>query len=375
MTIDTQEFCEELQNIGFELFCGVPDSLLRDFCAYLSDDLNKLQNVITANEGNAVGMACGYHVATGKAAVVYMQNSGEGNAVNPLLSLADPDVYGIPMLLLIGWRGEPGIPDEPQHVKQGKVTLSLLEVMGIPYEVLNPSIWEEQLQRVVSEMVMGSRPVALVVSKGTFSRWSIESDRSDSLLSREDVLRVILERVGPDDLLVSTTGKESREVFELRETRGETHDQDFLAVGGMGHTLSIAFGMALGQPSKVIWCLDGDGSMLMHLGSLATYGQVWPSNLRYIVNVNGVHESVGGQPNAARTLDVTSLLHACGLNRVTGASRRSEITKGMGQLNTGEIQALVIHTRQGSRDDLGRPTLSPAENKRAIMQRVGVRPV
>lgn len=370
-TIDTQAFYDELVARGLDFFCGVPDSLLANLCSCVFDNAPRERNIITANEGNAVGLACGYHVATGRCGVVYMQNSGEGNIVNPLLSIADPDVYSIPMLLVVGWRGEPGVHDEPQHVKQGKVTCELLEAMGVPWQVLDPEDWRAQLDWACDAMTEGSRPVALVVRKGAFSAYPFAQEVSADPLSREDALEVILDHIGADDLVVSTTGKESREVFEIRERRGEGHDADFLTVGGMGHTLSIAAGMAVGAPSRTVWCLDGDGSMLMHLGSLPVMAQRWPENLRYVVNVNGAHESVGGQPNVAADIDVPGLLAACGLGTAVEARTADEVARGMEALSDNTARALVLHTHQGSRDDLGRPTVSPADNKRAMMRRIG----
>lgn len=371
VTIDTQAFYDELVVRGLDFFCGVPDSLLANLCSCIFDNTPTERNVITANEGNAVGLACGYYVATGRCGVVYMQNSGEGNIVNPLLSIADPDVYGIPMLLVIGWRGEPGVHDEPQHVKQGKVTCDLLEAMGVPYQVLDPDCWEQQVVWAADAMTMGSRPVALVVRKGAFSAYPFHAEVTLDPLSREDALEVVLDHVGTDDLVVSTTGKESREVFEIRERRGQGHDADFLTVGGMGHTLSIAAGMAIGRPDRTVWCLDGDGSMLMHLGSLPVMAQRWPGNLRYVVNVNGAHESVGGQPNVAADIDVVGLLAACGLGRAIEARTAGEVAAGMEVLSSGEARAMVLRTHQGSRDDLGRPTVSPSDNKLAMMRRLG----
>lgn len=365
--IDTRGFVRRLTERGLDLWAGVPDSLLKDLCACASRELGD-RFLITANEGAAVGAACGWHVSTGRAAVVYMQNSGEGNAVNPLLSLADPDVWGVPMLLIIGWRGEPGVPDEPQHARQGRVTLALMEAMGTPYEVLDPNRWEKQVDGLLAAMLDGSRPVALVVRRGVFAPHSFVPEASGDPLTREGALTVALDHVEPDDLVVSTTGKESRELFELREARGEAHDRDLLCVGGMGHTLAVAWGMAVGQPGRTVWCLDGDGSMLMHMGSLAVFGRAWPANLRYIVNVNGAHESVGGQPNVAGEIDVPGILRACGLGEALVARTTSEVAAGMAALAAGGARAIVLRTRQGSRNDLGRPTVSPAANRRDIMR-------
>ena len=368
--IDPTQFVDHLRAKGLDLWAGVPDSLLKDLCSAASETLGE-RFVISANEGNAVGAACGWYVGTGRPAVVYMQNSGEGNAVNPLLSLADPDVYGMPMLLVIGWRGEPGVPDEPQHRKQGKVTISLLDAMGVPFEVLDGDRWESQVDGLLHTMREQSRPVALVIRKAAFESHPFEPAVTDDPLSREDALAAVLEYVGPDDLVIATTGKCGREVFELRETRGEGHERDLLCVGGMGHTLSVAWGMALGQPDRPVWCLDGDGSMIMHMGALAVCGQAWPHNLHYVVNVNGAHESVGGQPNVASRIDVPAIIKACGLGDALVARTTDEIASGTAALVRGDAHALVLHTHQGSRDDLGRPTVTPSDNMGAMMALIG----
>ena len=369
MTIDPRDFYDELVAGGLDLFCGVPDSLLKNLCACVSDAAPAERNVITANEGNAVGVACGYHVATGRAAVVYMQNSGEGNAVNPLLSIADPDVYSIPMLLVIGWRGEPGVHDEPQHVKQGKVTCGLLEAMGVPYEVLDPGGWRGQLEALLAQMREGPRPVAAVVRKGLFGPYPFEAEDNGAPMTREEALEALLGRLGDGDLVVSTTGKTSREVFEIRERRGQGHANDFLTVGGMGHTSSIAYGMALGCDADV-WCVDGDGSFLMHMGAFPVMAQQMPANFKYVLNVNGAHESVGGQPTVGQRIDVPAILRASGFAEVLEASTPAGIEAGVEALRAGARRALVITTHQGSRDDLGRPTTTPQENKRAMMAKI-----
>lgn len=369
--IDTKEFYDALLKHGTEIFAGVPDSLLANLCACIKENTPKEKNIITANEGNAVALCGGYYLATGKYGVVYMQNSGEGNAVNPLLSLADPDVYSLPMLLIIGWRGEPGKHDEPQHVKQGKVTLGLLEAMGIDYEILEDD-YTPQLDKAFKAMEEGKKPYALVIRKGTFSPYSIKKAVSDLPLTREDALKVIMSNLGDDDIIVSTTGKTSREIFEIREARNQGHSNDFLTVGSMGHTASIAYGMSLGT-NKDVYCIDGDGSFIMHMGSLGVIGADIPSNFKYILNDNEAHESVGGQPTCSPTLDIPSILKGCGFKDVAVASTEEEIVKGLKLLKEKKGCALVLHTRQGSREDLGRPTKTPIENKQAFMEKLGVK--
>lgn len=366
-SVDPREFCSELVGEGLDFFAGVPDSLLKDFCACLADVVPAERNVIAANEGAAVGMACGYHLATGHVGVVYMQNSGEGNAVNPLLSLADPEVYAVPMLLVIGWRGEPGVRDEPQHAKQGRVTCELLEAMGVPYEVLDEEGWRPQLSALVKVMRAESRPVALVVRKGTFSSHPFAAEAGGYPMTREGLLEAVLGQLGEGDFTVATTGKEGRELFELREARGEGHDHDFLTVGGMGHASSIAFGLALGADADV-WCLDGDGAFLMHMGSLAVAGQKAPSNFKYVLNCNGAHESVGGQPNVGFAVDASAILRACGFDVVVEASTPDEVVDGVHVMRDAGPAAMVVRTRQGSRSDLGRPAVPPRDNKAAMMR-------
>lgn len=364
--INVEEFVDYLRFRGLNLWAGVPDSLLKDLCACASNSLEE-KFVITANEGNAVGVACGWHVATGEPAVVYMQNSGEGNAINPLVSLADRNVYSIPMLLVIGWRGEPGVQDEPQHVKQGQVTLSLLESLGIHYEVLEETLWRHQLNGLLSMMIESSSPVALVIRKNTFTPYSFEAKSIDAFFTREEALRAILRKTRSDEFTVSTTGKESRELYSVREERIENHDKDFLCIGGMGHTLSVAWGLARGHPNSLVWCLDGDGSMIMHMGSLAVFAQAWPKNLRYIVNINGVHESVGGQPNVANHIDVAGILRSCGFENVVEAQLLVEVERGMDACRYNDVYAMVIYTQLGSRSDLGRPNIPPCRLKESMM--------
>lgn len=372
--IDPKEFYDQLNNAGAGLFCGVPDSLLKEFCACVTDVAPAGSHVIAANEGNAVGMACGNYLATGRFGVVYLQNSGEGNVVNPLLSLADGEVYGIPLLLVVGWRGEPGIHDEPQHVKQGRVTCDLLQAMEIPYAVLNPDpdLWRHQLSGLLDTMKRESRPVAVVVRKGTFAPYAFTPANNQAPLSREQALEVVLGQLGDDDFVVSTTGKTSREVFEIREARGQGHANDFLTVGGMGHTSSIAFGMALGT-DRDVWCIDGDGSFLMHMGAFPVIAQNAPANFKYVLNNNGAHESVGGQPTVGSDIDVPGILRASGFARVYEARTEDEIAAGMKALRREARAALVITTHQGSRPDLGRPTTTPQQNKLDMMAKLGSR--
>lgn len=362
-------FFESMKHAGIKFFAGVPDSLLSSFCACIDDQSNAGEHVITANEGNAVALAAGFHLATGQYAAVYMQNSGLGNAINPLTSLADSEVYKIPLLLIIGWRGEPGKKDEPQHVKQGRITPEQLELLEIPYWVLeadsNPN---EMLDAAIERMRSTSAPVALLVRKNTFTQY--KSQRQSGLnasLHREDALRQLLQ-LADDDLVVSTTGKTSREVFELR-IESRQAQRDFLTVGAMGHTASIALGVALGNPNRRVICLDGDGSALMHLGALPIIGSTKPENLIHVLLNNAAHESVGGQPTVADKVDFSALSKACGYADYRVADSLEGLQHAWLELahQRGPVM-LEVRIAIGSRMDLGRPTSTPEENKLAFMQ-------
>lgn len=368
MPIKIEEFYSCLVDRGYDFFAGVPDSLLKSFCAYAKEHAPEGKFLITANEGNAVGIAAGYHIATGRYGVVYMQNSGLGNAVNPLLSLADKEVYSIPMLLVVGWRGEPGVKDEPQHVKQGAITNGLLETMGIDYAVLDGNNYESQIEQARIKMERTNCPFALVVRKGMFSDYAIRIDDAGYELKREDAIARILDSINDKDFVVSTTGKTSRELFEIRESRHQGHARDFLTVGSMGHASSIALGMSYGT-DHAVWCIDGDGAFLMHMGALPAVTKSLPQNFKYIINVNGAHESVGGQPTAGFDLDIPGILLASGFRIVEEAETSSEIAGAMEVLANALVPAaLVLYTKQGSRSDLGRPSVGPQENKRVMME-------
>ncbi len=364
--IETSKFYDYLITKGIDTFFGVPDSLLKDICAYITSHTPKEKHIITANEGNAVALAAGHYLSTGNPAMVYLQNSGIGNIVNPLISLADEDVYQIPIIFMIGWRGEPGTKDEPQHKKQGKITLELLEVLGVKTVIL-----EDDYERVIDEAINYTKKtlksLAIIVKKDTFSKVKLELPKNQFLISREEALEVIIEQIDTKSVIVSTTGKTSREVFEIRQKRGETHERDFLTVGSMGHTSQIALGIALSN-KKDVYCIDGDGSMLMHLGGLAVSTSVIPKNFKYIVINNGAHESVGGQPTVALNLKTKKLFEGLGYSKVFEARSIEEIQQIFPKFKRKRKSALVVYVNQGSRDDLGRPTSIPIENKEALMK-------
>ncbi len=368
--ISPEKFYRALKSKGVDLFAGVPDSLLKNLCAYLDDHCQKGEYIITANEGNAVALCAGYYLATGKVAAVYMQNSGLGNTVNPLVSLTDPEVYRIPLLLIIGWRGEPGVKDEPQHIKQGRITKGQLDLLEIPHWILNEdSKFEEILEKAFEFLKLKNSAAALLIQKGTFSSYkSKRNPATDSSMKREDALREILALSDKNDLIVSTTGKTSREVFELRKERGEKQC-DFLTVGSMGHTSSIALGVALGNPNRRVICLDGDGSAIMHMGALPIIGSLKPSNLVHVLLNNAAHESVGGQPTAAGKMDFSGISKACGYKGYQIAKDTQSLKSCWQNLSLSNCpHMLEIRIITGSRADLGRPTSTPEQNKKTFME-------
>lgn len=368
--IEPAFFYDALVRYGTDFFTGIPDSLLKSFCAYITDHAGERRHIIPANEGAAVALACGYHLATGKIPLVYMQNSGIGNAVNPLLSLADPEVYRIPLLLLIGWRGEPGIPDEPQHLKQGKVTGALLEAMGIPAVILGDTeaAVHQQLASVYQEMAHTQAPYALVVRKDTFAPYALsKTEASQGGMSREEAIEAILNSSGPETLFFSTTGMASRELYEVRDRFHLGHERDFLTLGSMGHASQIALAVALHRPNRLVTCLDGDGAALMHLGALAIIGtQKQLRNFRHILLNNGAHDSVGGQPTVALEIDLPGIARACGYKAVYSAATREELGALVAAKQEGPT-FIEVRVRKGARKDLGRPRSSPEENKEAFM--------
>lgn len=355
--VDAGAFVAGLESGGVDFFTGVPDSLLKSFCAYLTDAC-EARHVIAANEGGAVALAAGHYLATGRPVLVYMQNSGQGNAVNPLASLSDPDVYSIPTVLLVGWRGQPGVKDEPQHVKQGKVTVSLFETLGIPTDILPDTTARAVAcaRKAVKRAMRERRPVALVVRKGTLADYALRSRRPDlAPARREAVIERILKRLPADAVVVSTTGMISREVYETRLRLGQGHARDFLTVGSMGHACQIALGIAKAQPQRPVVCLDGDGAAIMQMGNLAIVGQSGCANLTHVVLNNAAHDSVGGQPTVGGAIDLTAIARACGYGR-RGAPKFRE-----------------IRVAKGARKDLGRPKERPQENKALFMETLGVR--
>lgn len=383
--ISNSDFLKTLQHEGVGFFTGVPDSLLKEICACITASVAPQQHVIAANEGAAVGLATGYHIATGRMAMVYLQNSGLGNTVNPLLSIADREVYSIPMLLMIGWRGEPGVKDEPQHVKQGRVQNGLLDAMELPYEVIGPDTrdYASVVRRLMTQAQQENRPVALVVQKGTFGKWEEKGtgqggtatrteERSGTSaapqMKREEALEAIIRSLDEDTVVVSTTGMPSREIFEIRARLNMGHQRDFLTVGSMGHCSQIALGAALSRPERTICCVDGDGALIMHMGSLAIIGANAPKGFKHIVINNGAHDSVGGQPTVAFGIDIPAIAMACGYRKARRVSDPAGLREALEWLaRTDGPVLLEVQVARGARKDLGRPTRTPIQNKTDLM--------
>ena len=356
----------------FEFFTGVPDSQLKSLCDYLMSEYGiSKKHIIAANEGNCVALAAGYHLATGKVPVVYLQNSGIGNIINPVASLMNDKVYAIPCVFVVGFRGEPGVHDEPQHIYQGEVTVKLLEDMDIKTFVVSKETTDEEVIQKLEEfrpLLKKGKQVAFVIKKGALSFDGKMAYKNSNSMCREDIIRHIAEHTG-DDVIVSTTGKASRELFEIREARGENHEKDFLTVGSMGHASSIALEIAMCKPQRKVWCIDGDGAALMHMGAMALMGSMKPQNLVHIIINNSAHETVGGMPTVASDLDFVAIAKGCGYKNAVSADSFEALDKALENAkNAKELTLLEVKCSIGAREDLGRPTTTAIENKENFMK-------
>ena len=361
--------------LGAEFFTGVPDSQLKALCNYLMHHygIDPKHHLIAANEGNCTALAAGYHLATGKVPVVYMQNSGQGNIINPVASLLSDKVYAIPVIFVIGWRGEPGVHDEPQHIYQGEVTLKLMEDMDIATFVISKSTTEEELTAAMAAfkpLLSKGKSVAFVVRKGGLSFDEEVAYANEYPMTREEIMGHIVDAAG-DDIIVSTTGKASRELFEIREARHQGHGNDFLTVGSMGHSSSIALGVAIQKPDTRVWCVDGDGAMLMHMGSMAVLGSQAPANMIHIVINNQAHETVGGMPTVAGSISPAGVAKACGYPHAVCVSTAEGLRQALREAKARqELTFIEVMSSIGARENLGRPTTTAAENKHAFMQKL-----
>ena len=362
-----------IEIIGADFYTGVPDSQLKAFCNYLMSTygIDSRHHIIAANEGNCTALAAGYHLATGKVPVVYMQNSGEGNIINPVASLLNDKVYAIPVIFIIGWRGEPGTHDEPQHIYQGEVTIKLLEDMGIATFIISQDTTDNEVEARMEEyraILATGKDVAFIIRKGALTDAPQVDYHNNYKMTREEIIQHIV-KVSGEDPIISTTGKASRELFETRVKNSQSHKYDFLTVGSMGHSSSIALGVALNKPKTRIWCIDGDGAVLMHMGAMAVVGSFKPQNLVHIVINNGAHETVGGMPTVANGMDLVAVAKACGypfavcVDSFELLDKELEFAKERNELSLIEIKTCI-----GARDDLGRPTTSALDNKQNFME-------
>ena len=369
--ISPKDFYKHLIKEKINFFTGVPDSLLKDLCFYISDNA-KDNHIIAANEGNALALSIGHHLATSKTPMVYLQNSGLGNLINPLLSLADNDVYGIPLLMVIGWRGKPGIKDEPQHKKQGRVMLQMLNTMEIPYKVIYKSDSVEKVKYKISAIIKNinknNSPCAIVIEKGLFEPYSLQSSsRKIYKLNREKAMHIVLQNINTKSVIISTTGYTSRELYEFRQKNKRLYNTDFLTVGGMGHANQIAAGIAI-HKRKSIFCFDGDGSILMHMGSLAINASLQLMNFKHIVFNNGSHESVGGQPTVGHNIKLSKIANNCGYGLTLVATTKQQIISSMKKINKFKGSSfLEIMISNGTRESLVRPDTTPKQNKKSLM--------
>ncbi|MBP3487053.1 MAG: phosphonopyruvate decarboxylase [Roseburia sp.] len=369
---DFIDVLEEAFGIGF--YAGVPDSLLSPFTGEI---VNKYgvsdKHIVAANEGNATGLAAGYHLATGKIPCVYMQNSGEGNMLNPYASLLAPEVYRIPCVFVVGWRGEPGTKDEPQHVFQGEITQSLMELLTIQTVIVRKDMTTDELKAAAESLkqtLAEGKCVAFIVEKGALTSDNPVKYVNPYTMKREEALREIVKGIG-EDIVVSTTGKASRELFEIREQNGQPHKYDFLTVGSMGHSSSIALSIALEKKDKKVWCIDGDGAALMHMGAMAVIGANAPHNYVHIVINNESHETVGGMPTVAGKIDLAKIAEGCGYRKILKASTEEEVAQAVETAKAAdELTFIEIKAALGARSDLGRPTTTAEENKENFMQYV-----
>ena len=355
-----------------DFFTGVPDSQLKPLCNYLMQNYEiSDKHIIAANEGNCTAIAAGFYLATGKIPLVYLQNSGIGNIINPVASLLNDKVYGIPCIFIVGWRGEPGTKDEPQHIFQGEVTIKLLEDMDIRTFIISTDTTEDELlakMREFKPLLNTGNSIAFVVRKGALEYDRKVKYKNDNKMLREDIIKHIV-AVSDKDVIVSTTGKASRELFEIREANQQSHQYDFLTVGSMGHSSSIALGIALQKPNTKVWCIDGDGAVLMHMGAMAVLGSNSPNNMIHVVINNGAHETVGGMPTVAQKIDLVKIAQGCGYPRAVCVDNFSDLDEALQKAKSAhELTFIEVKAAIGSRENLGRPTTTAVDNKINFME-------
>ena len=365
--VEVKKFNHCFLKNGVDYFTGVPDSTLKEWLKLIFYS-GKFTNRIASNEGAAISNASRYYLATGNIGVVYLQNSGLGNCINPLTSLTDPEVYGIPMIMLIGWRGIPGQKDEPQHKKMGAITKEMLKVLGIPYSILNDDNYIQEINKSVELAKLNKKPYALIISPGFFDKYSdCTRSNNSTRMNREESIRSIVSIVKDNDIILSTTGKTSRELYEVCSDNNRGHSNNFYNVGSMGHVGAIGLEVALQKSKRLTFIFDGDGALIMHMGTLASIGEYQPKNLVHIVFDNESHESTGGQPTLSKAIDIAGVMRSCNYKQVEVVSDKASL---IGILNTSISGPLgvVIKITSFSRKNLGRPTSTPEETKTRFME-------
>ncbi len=366
------DFIKILKKNGVKFFTGIPDSLMKNFISYLDDKNLSIDHYIAANEGSAIGLGIGYHLSTKKVPLIYLQNSGLGNCINPIVSLAHQKIFSIPMVLLIGWRGEEGKKDEPQHIKQGEITEKLLQLLDIPYLILDKGVKETKISALIKVSKKNNKPIALLVRKNFF-----QSNDSKPLLpnkyplNREDVINLVVKNASNNDIIVSTTGMASRELLEIRSKMPKKNYCDFMTIGGMGHASQIALGIALNNKNKKVICLDGDGSLIMHMGGMTSIGVNKPGNLKHIIINNGVHGSVGNQPTVSMKLDLKSIARGCGYEYISSSISKEATNKKIRDiLNSDKCSFLEVKINTEHRNNLIRPAKQPKFYKNELIKRL-----
>ena len=370
--IQVNNFLKFLKKNEINFFTGVPDSLLKNFCLLVEQKIDKKNHIISANEGSAMGIAAGYHLATNKIPLIYLQNSGFGNIINPLLSLIDKRVYSIPVIILMGWRGEPKSNDEPQHLAQGELTLNLIKTLKSNYYILKGDEKKDfkELRSQIKKLKINHKPLFILVKKNIINNSNVNIKKIQIKFKREEAIKTIINILGKKNKYISTTGMISRELYEIRKHNKENHSSDFLTVGSMGHASQIALGYSI-KSKKNIVCLDGDGAFLMHMGGIATIGDMKLKNFTHILLNNRSHESVGGQRTTSEIINYAAIAKASGYQKVYG--KVDSLSKLKSTLKkTKKIKALKFIEciiSPGHRKNLGRPKELPIQNKKSFMEK------
>lgn len=364
MRVET--FVEQIKKMGIDTIAGVPDSTLKVLCDYLNFG-EEFNHYTTVDEGAALSLVAGTYLATGIPGCVYMQNSGIGNIVNPLTSMVNEKVYKIPMLFVIGWRGVPGEKDEPQHKFMGEITTKILDVLSVEYAVIDNKTSENEYYDVIKKAkkkLDEEQQFAIIIKPGTFEVAKFLDYTNNHVIEREEAIGKIFDNTEKEDILVSTTGKISRELYEYSEKERGNHNNIFMCVGGMGYASMIGYGIAAKKEKKKVYCLDGDGAMLMHMGNAAFIGNNPLKNYVHICINNSAHESVGGMPTAGKQTDFIEIANASGYKYVKLIENKEDLDKELKELKNIEGPVfLEIKVSIGSRSDLGRPKESAIQNK------------